>query len=188
MDIPHLIQSYGLIALFFGCLLEGETAAIAGGVLAHRHLLMMWQVLVVVACAALLSDSAFFLLSRRYRQAGWVRAALSRPAIGRIMAQVDAHPHRLASLYRFIPGMRILGPVALAQSRMPSAEFLLRALVSAVIWAAFYTVVGHAAARLMALVFGSNVHRAELIGISLLVVATALVGWLRHRRAARPKP
>lgn len=188
MDFNTLIQHYGLIALFFGCFLEGETAALAGGVLAHKDLLVLWQVIAVMTFGAMLADSSFFLLARRYRAARWVQAALRKPTIGWIMAQIDAHPHRLASVYRFIPGMRILGPVALAQSRMSTAEFLLRALVSCALWATFYAVVGNAVGALLVRVFGHNVHRAEVIGLLILVVAVGFVALRRYRRPPKPLP
>ena len=58
MDLNALIAQFGLIALFLGCFLEGESAAITGGVLAHGGFLPLWQV--VIAIAAGWSASAVF--------------------------------------------------------------------------------------------------------------------------------
>ena len=62
-NVDDLISNYGLLAVFFGSLMEGETVAITGGVMAHRHLLVLWQVTVVVTVAAYLSDLTVFSLA-----------------------------------------------------------------------------------------------------------------------------
>ncbi|TIN07946.1 MAG: DedA family protein, partial [Mesorhizobium sp.] len=41
--IHRLIEQYGLIAVFFGCVAEGESAAILGGFFAHQHIFVLWQ-------------------------------------------------------------------------------------------------------------------------------------------------
>ena len=49
MAIEALIARYGLAAIFLGAGIEGETSVVAGGVLAHRHLLPLWGVWLAAA-------------------------------------------------------------------------------------------------------------------------------------------
>lgn len=184
MSLDALISHYGLIALFVGCFLEGETVAIAGGVLAHRHLLVLWQVAAVVIAAAFLADLTAFAVGRRFSGSRFVRKILAKPAVVKVMQQVAEHPRKVASGFRFIPGLRILGPVALAQSHLPFVIFAAHALVSAVIWGWLYTVVGHAVAEVLVRVFGEDRALILLIAGVLLVLGTAGY-WLWRRFGQR---
>ncbi|MEO5620591.1 MAG: VTT domain-containing protein [Cypionkella sp.] len=183
MSLDALISHYGLIAIFVGCFFEGETAAIAGGVMAHRHLLVLWQVAAVVILAAFLADLTAFEVGRRFSGSRFVRKVLAKPAVAKVMLQVAEHPRKFASVFRFIPGLRILGPVALAQSSLPFAVFAAHALVSAVIWGWFYAVVGHAVAAVLVRIFGEDRQLILLIAGVLLVLGTA--GYWLWRRFGR---
>lgn len=183
MSLDVFLSHYGLIALFVGCFFEGETVAIAGGVMAHRHLLVLWQVAAVVISAALLADLTAFAVGRRFSGSRLVRKVLAKPAVAKVMQQVAEHPRKFASLVRFVPGLRILGPVALAQSRLPFAVFAAHAAVSAVIWGWFYTVVGHAVAALLVRIFGEDRKLILLIAGLLLVLVPA--GYWLWRRFGR---
>ena len=70
--IEHWIAQYGLIAVFLGCLLEGETAALLGGFFAHQQAFALWQTVLAAFCGATLGDTGFFLLGRRFALAGRV--------------------------------------------------------------------------------------------------------------------
>jgi membrane protein DedA with SNARE-associated domain len=186
MTLDDLISHYGLIALFVGCFFEGETVAIAGGVMAHRHLLVLWQVIAVVVSAAFLADLTAFTIGRRFSNSAVVRRILARPVLMRVMAQVEEHPRKLASLFRFIPGMRILGPVALAQSPLPAAVFALHAAVSAVVWGVMSTVLGHAIAEVLVRVVGEEKHKLLPIAAALVVVGVvAHLAWRRFGKRNR---
>ncbi|TIT47170.1 MAG: DedA family protein, partial [Mesorhizobium sp.] len=41
--IHHFIEQYGLLAVFLGCVAEGESAAILGGFFAHQHVFVLWH-------------------------------------------------------------------------------------------------------------------------------------------------
>ncbi len=42
--IHYLIERFGLIAVFLGCIAEGESAAILGGYFAHQGMFEAWKV------------------------------------------------------------------------------------------------------------------------------------------------
>ena len=48
-DLAHYITDYGYWALFIGCLAEGETITLLGGIAAHQGLLHLPWVIAVVA-------------------------------------------------------------------------------------------------------------------------------------------
>ncbi|TQS69953.1 DedA family protein [Rhodobacteraceae bacterium] len=187
MTVDHLISHYGLWAIFAGCFLEGETVAITGGLFAHRHLLVLWQVALTAGVAAFCSDMLIFGLGRRFQSHARVRKIMARAAVAGVMTRIERNPGLFASVFRFIPGMRIIGPLALAQSRLKGAEFALRAGLSAGLWAVFFTTAGHVVGGCIALVFG-HIHRTEVLFLVPLAIAAtlgALFLWHRIRHAKR---
>lgn len=186
MDIDTIIAHYGLAAVFLGCFFEGETVAITGGVLAHRHLLVLWQVVVTVALAAMASDLFWFALGRRFRDQPRLRGIVERPAFRRAVAMLDRGPYRLAAVFRYIPGMRIVGPLALSHSRIPARHYVLIVTISGIVWALAFTVLGHTIGHLITQIFG-RAHHAGII-LALAFAALSIIGlWhLLRRRRAKP--
>ncbi len=45
IDFNHLLATYGYLAVFIGCLLEGETILLLGGMAAHQHVLKLFPVI-----------------------------------------------------------------------------------------------------------------------------------------------
>ena len=45
IDFNYLLANYGYLAIFIGCLLEGETILILGGMAAHQHVLDLLPVI-----------------------------------------------------------------------------------------------------------------------------------------------
>ncbi len=185
MGIESFITDYGLIAVFLGCFLEGETAAIAGGVMAHHGYLSLWHVAAVAATGAFMADFGFFLTARRYQQHPWMQRQLARPVVARAMGSVNRNPHKLASVFRFIPGMRIIGPLVLAQSGIATRRFAAHAAVSAVTWALAYAIFGVAIGEFMARVLRrlSRPEHIAVAAIAALVIAGGAAIWhLRRKR------
>lgn len=57
-DLAHYITDYGYWALFIGCLAEGETITLLGGIAAHEGLLHWPWVIAVVALGGTLGSAA----------------------------------------------------------------------------------------------------------------------------------
>ncbi len=61
-----LIARYGLIAVFLGCVAEGESAAILGGFFAHQKVFELWQTFAVAFAGSFVGDTLLFLVGRRF--------------------------------------------------------------------------------------------------------------------------
>lgn len=172
--------------MFLGCFVEGETVALTGGVLAHRHLLVLWQVTLAAISAAFLSDISIFLLGRRYRNHPRIRALMQRKSFARAFAALDKGPAHFASVFRFIPGLRIAGPLALAQSRIATLRFAIHAGISAVIWGVVFTTLGHAVGQVLAVLFGEFQKVEHLLIVpAILIAVLASAAVLRRIRRIR---
>ena len=64
MTIETLIIRYGVAAIFVGAGVEGETSVVAGGVLAHRHLIPLWAAMAAASTGSFVADQLYGL--------GWV--------------------------------------------------------------------------------------------------------------------
>jgi membrane protein DedA with SNARE-associated domain len=187
MDIPALIQQYGLAAVFVGALLEGETVLLLAGAGTHLGLLDLRAVVAVAATGAFVGDNLFFLIGRRFGphvtdRLPWVAAAV--PRVDRLIAR-----WRWIAVIalRFMYGLRVAGPVTIGAGTMPAWEFIAANALGAILWAALISalgyVAGHAVERMLGSVVG--VERALLALVVIAVVATFVVRALMRRRANR---
>ena len=155
--------------------------------MAHRHLVVLWQVIAAAWAGALLSDLIFYYLGRRFQTHPTLRRIMERPKFKRVMARLNKGPSSFAAVFRFIPGMRMIGPVALAQSQISTGRFTAIAGAAALIWAAFFSTIGHAVGRLVALLIGDVREVGYLLivpGIVLAVMCVyALWTFVRRRQA-----
>lgn len=174
MDLDALISQFGLIALFLGCFLEGESAAITGGVLAHGDLLPLWQVVIAIAAGAWCADNLIFFAGHRYRTHPRVIKLSQKRMLGRVLRHVGDHPYVVTALFRFVPGMRILAPLALAHTRVSYLSFAAITVVASSLWALFYATLGQAFAVLLARLYG-ELEQHEVIVIAGTLAAVGLL-------------
>lgn len=177
-EINDLVAQYGLLALFAGVILEGETVAMTGGVLAHRGLLVVWQVWAVIAAAAFCSDLGWFFTGRRFGGHPLVQRMMRREGVSRVMARVHDNPRKLTAVFRFIPGLRILGPLALSQSPLTARVYVGMVAVTDCIWSAIFTAAGLGVGAVLVRLLGGG-HRTEhiLIGAGVLILAAIAATW-----------
>lgn len=71
--IHYLIERFGLIAVFLGCIAEGESVAVLGGFFAHQGLFTTWQVLLAAFVGSFLGDALFFLAGKYFSESSFVR-------------------------------------------------------------------------------------------------------------------
>ena len=155
--------------------------------MAHHQLLQPWQVAAASICGAFLSNISVFLGGRRYGGHARVQQILDNKRLSKLLHQLNKNPARFASLFQFIPGMRIVGPLALAQTQIGILQFAVRAGFSALVWGLLYTVLGRAVGQLIDRVFGRVLHVEYVLivaGLVLLAVLLRAIGnYMRRKRA-----
>lgn len=138
-----LIANYGLLAVFAGGLLEGETILILAAVAAHHGILSMPSVFFVAACAATIGDQIWFMLGRFGSDKGLIKRFVAKPGVKRALARVESHPTAFVLSFRFIYGLRVAGAFACGLSRIPLPKFLFLNIVAAVIWTVAVLALGY---------------------------------------------
>ncbi len=185
MALDAIITRFGLPAILAGSGVEGEPFALAGGLLAHRHLVPLWAAMLAAATGACLVDHGWFVLGRRFRSNRRVRAIVDRPGFARSLALLEEHPIRFVLLFRFAYGLRAVAPVAIGTSRIPAHTFVLLDIAAAAIWGSLATWLGYRFGRLID-PWMHHIGVLALIGAMLLLVTVASsYRLLRRGRASR---
>lgn len=188
LDVNELISQYGYLALFIGCMAEGETFTLLGGVAAHQGLLHYGWVVVTAMAGGALGDTLLFLIGRRYGTALLKRFKHHQPQINRTNRLIRKRPVLLVIGVRFMYGMRLIGPVIIGASGLKLRKFLPLNLIGAAIWATIFVTLGYLGGQIITPWLSVLDHHIKQI--FWVVLALALVWGVRialKRRAAARK-
>ena len=186
MTIESLIAHYGLAAIFLGAGIEGEAAAIAGGVVAHRGLIPLWQVGVANWAGSMMTGQVLFTLGRLFRDRAWIRALAAKPTYATVTRAMERYPSSFIFAYRFIFGLRVITPLVMGSSRLPALRFASLNAIGAVMWSLVFTGLGFFFGKGIERVFGHLPTRSHLIALGVIVVVVLIIAWLcRHFYLAR---
>jgi membrane protein DedA with SNARE-associated domain len=191
MAIEAISARYGLAAIFGGAALEGETALVAGGLLAHQRLLPFVGVALAGAAGSFCADQLFFQLGRRCRDDPRVRRRAGRPAFARVLALLERHPIGFILSCRFLYGLRTVSPIAIGTSGVPVRSFVILNTLAATGWAFVFTAIGYGFGHGIEFAFGrlrSIEHVAVAIGAIFAIMLVIAVVLRRRRLTAMGQP
>lgn len=186
LDLAQLLSSYGYLALFVGCLLEGETILILAGLAAHQGLLGFAQVVFWAWLAGTCGDQLLYWIGRRAgeRALPWIqRRGL---AVERVTGLIERHPLLAVFAVRFLYGMRLAGPLLIGASRVAPLRFTLLNLLGALCWALIFASAGYWAGQVLENWLGNlRPYRLPILLVALLLIGGG-VFW-RHWRLHRAR-
>jgi membrane protein DedA with SNARE-associated domain len=186
-DTIHiLIEKYGLIAVFAGCIFEGETAAILAGFFAHQAVFVPWQAVAAVFLGAFTGDVLAFMTGRHFAEHAFVRWISKKPGFDRAYALLNAHPDLFVLSNRFIYGMRAAGGVVAGLSGIATGRFLALNAISATAWTLLFSGLGYVFGLGAETMLGEALQKHHRLLIALAVgIAVLVVGRLAARRLTR---
>lgn len=189
MSIEAIIARYGVVAVFAGAGFEGETAAVAGGLLAHQGYFALPAAMAAAAAGSCVADQLFFLLGRRFREHRWVRAVRQRPAFARAIGLLERYPRAFVFAFRFIYGIRTVSPVAIGTSSVPAQTFVVMNVVAAAVWGTLFVGLGYLFGHGIEAVIGRvhGLHHVVLIVVVALAMAVGVLQAFRWWRARAVK-
>lgn len=187
--VHYLVERFGLLAVFIGCMAEGESVAILGGFFAHQRVFAPWQAFAVAATGAFLGDTLFFILGRRFSGHKWVRLLRRRPGFSHAYRTVQAHPNLFVLANRYIYGMRLVGGIAAGMARIPIPVFVALNALSALVWAALFVSLGYIFGLGAEHIIGDTLkgHQRLLVGLGI-GIAVAIATWLLAHHVAKKEP
>ncbi len=189
LDFNYLLATYGYWAIFIGCLLEGETILILGGVAAHQQVLHLPQVIFWASLGGMLGDQALFWIGRYFGARLLPRLHRQQAAIERVTGLIQRHPLSSIFAVRFLYGMRLVGPMVIGASRLSPLRFSLMNLLGALVWATLFATAGYWAGGFLESLLGNlKPYRLPIvIGVVVIVAGVALIRHLRARARERQK-
>jgi membrane protein DedA with SNARE-associated domain len=189
MSVESLIQNFGLPALFLGGLVEGDGAGLVGGALSHRGAFSPFAAWASLGTGAALADQGLFALARSHRDSAFLARLVRRPAAQHFLALANRRPALASMAFRFLFGLRSLGPVALGLSQVPARIYVPCNLIAVALWAALVTALGYGAGQILHRIFGrldAGPHLVLVLGVAL--AALAAVALVHHLLRNRPPP
>lgn len=179
-----LIAKYGLLAIFAGAGIEGEAVVVTGGVLAGRGLVPLAGVMVAAALGSFMLDQLWFHVGRRFRDHPRIQRIAEKPAFARAERFIERHPRKFILAFRFIPGMRTVGPVAVGMSHIATRLYVPLNLLAASLWAPLLASIGywlgHRASGVLSII-GSVGTRIFGIAVAVVIITTAVLVIQRKR-------
>ncbi|MFS1289251.1 DedA family protein [Pseudomonas piscis] len=187
LDLNALIATYGYWVIFVGCLLEGETVLILGGMAAHQGNLEWPQVLGLATLGGILGDQLLFWTGRYSGARILPRLKRHQAAIARVKDLIERYPLTSVFAVRFLYGMRLVGPMVIGASGLAPWRFALLNVLGAAVWAMLFVGAGYWAGEALQHFFGDlKPYRLPIfLGVVALLGLAALVRYLRNRHKTK---
>ena len=178
-DFAHYLAAFGPIGILLGAAFEGQTAVIAGGVLARQGLISPYLAVAAAALGSGILDQVLFILGRSFRDTGFVRRVAQKTAFAKALGLIERHPTGFILVFRFLYGLRAAGPVAVGVTQVGTIRFAVLNALGAVIWAGFFVGLGVVfGPAVMGLLSRMMPHAAPIaIGAVMVIVAAGLIFW-----------
>ena len=187
MDFGQLVQDIGPWAIALGSGFEGETAAIAGGVMAHRGIFPLTAAWLACALGAFVADEIFFQVGRRFRDRPFVIRARQKPAFAKAVAFIERYPNAYILIFRFLYGLRTVSPIAMGLTNVSLRRFATLNAVACLLWSAIYTALGYwFGSTVDRIIIALTPYKTELM-IAFPIPGTCFLIWLLWRRREQKK-
>ena len=191
--IVDLFAQYGYWVVLGGVFLEnagvpvpGETALLAGAVLAHAGRLSLVWVIATAVAGAILGDNLGFFIGRRGGRALAERygrhVGLTRYRLKQFDEFFARHGGRTVFIARFITGLRVFGAVLAGGSGLRWPSFLFYNASGAVVWASAVGLAGFLVGESWELL-ERWIGRTSLVGLAIVVVIV-VIAVARTRRSS----
>lgn len=185
--LNRLIEQYGVLGVFIVTTIEGEFGPLIGGSLAKLGKLNLFTLVIACWFGATLSTTTFFAIGRSQRDGRLVHRVTEKRAFALALKWIDRHPRLFCFFYRFIYGLRIVGPVTISLSHVRWQTFVLLNTISSLLWAILGLAVGWyfgpGAVRIIAYYFSEQPYLAASVVAAALLIG--VISWRASRAAKR---
>ncbi|MEW6365047.1 MAG: VTT domain-containing protein [Acidobacteriota bacterium] len=191
--MDEFIRHYGLIALYAGMWIEGETVLVIAGFLLHQGLFGFWSLFVVAVLGTLSVDHAMYFAGRfsgRLRVVRHIHPESVDPQSWK--ARLGENWLAFVAI-RFIYGTRLPFIFYLGTRQLAWRRFFERECLAAAAWCFVWLLFGHFIGRMLEAFYG-ELHRHHRVWTVVVLAAagTAITVcvrfWQYHRRRAQIGP
>lgn len=166
MDLGAFITQYGYAGIALGCMLEGETVAVLGGIAANTYLSLP-LVYLMAFLGTWLWDSALFLIGHRYGEKITHRFSKYQDKIDKVEVIIKKYDLLAIIGLRFLYGLRTVGPLALGISKINILRFIICNAIGSALWASIFITIGYTAGK----VFQEQLSKLGQHLIPIIIIA-----------------
>ncbi|MAL60180.1 MAG: hypothetical protein CMC14_09040 [Flavobacteriaceae bacterium] len=169
----HYLWIY--VCFFFGIFIEGELVFLSAVIAASHDYLNIWLVIGVAIVATVSSDLIYFNLGKN-RTEKLINKPKWKTKIELVNKKLEKHRTLFLISYRFLYGLRIATPLVLGTQNIKQLTFLKYSIISTLIWATLFTLLGLAFGELI-INYLMRFQRIEfyIIGSLLLIAVVFLI-------------
>ncbi|WWP00852.1 MAG: DedA family protein [Candidatus Dasytiphilus stammeri] len=142
IDINSMISKYGYLAIFMGCLTEGETIILLGGMAAQKGLLNYGYVVLAAMLGGAIGDQLLFIIGCYYSSNILQRFKKKRPIL-HFNQMICRRPLFFTIIVRFMYGFRIAGPMIIGASQLSFGKFFIFNIIGALLWSLIFVSIGY---------------------------------------------
>lgn len=180
-NIEDIIQQYGTFAVFFGTILEGEVALLAGAIAAGNGLIAPTHVFLLAWAGSFFGDQTTFHIARHGGGLILRHKSERRERIEAALAKIASNDVAYILVLRFMVGCRTIGLLAAGLSPLRARRFFYLNALATFIWTCVIFAVGYVGGRVVLQLFSDA--PVALLAIAFVVIAA--LAWLLHIRFAK---
>ena len=191
LNPTSLVQDFGYIGIFitlflesgiiFGFFLPGDTLLFTAGLLASRHTLDIFALIIISVAAAILGNNAGYYTGKKGGPALFNRPKsfwFSPKRVSEAHAFFEKEGAPSLVLARFIPAVRTFVPIAAGIAKMPYRRFLIFNAIGGLLWGITLPLLGFT--------LGETVHNIDKYILPFVVVLALIslspVIWTHFKR------
>jgi membrane protein DedA with SNARE-associated domain len=170
----ELLREYGLWAVFFGTMIEGDLTLLLAGVLARAGLFTFGEALLVGTAGGFVGDSLSYLIGARFRnRARQLKVFLkARARIERLMSRFGVLS---VFIVKYVYGLRTASAIFWGLAQFGFLKFAALTLASCGVWVGLLAGLGFTFATGIETLIG-DLHRIQIILLIVLIgIATVYV-------------
>src|ERR1051325_1196532 len=166
----ELLEKYGLWAVFFGTMIEGDLTLLFAGVLARAGLFSLQEALLVGVAGGVVGDSLSYFIGARFRNRARTLNIFLR-ARARIEKLMSRFGILSVFIVKYVYGLRTASAIFWGLAHFGFVKFALLTLVSCAVWVGILGGLGFTFATGVEKLIG-DLHRIQ---IALLVIIVVVV-------------
>jgi len=176
--LESLLANYGLLAIFLGTFLEGETILVLAGLAAHRGYLSLSSVIAAGFLGTFVGDRLYFQIGRWHGEAFLAKRPTLQARVSRARQFLERHHVAFILSFRFSYGLRTISPFAIGMSDVPMHRYLILNALGGFVWSVAITLLGYSVGEGAEALIG-RVKEIEVWLFLGVAVAGSMV-WLAH--------
>lgn len=176
----ELLQRYGLWAVFFGTMIEGDLTLLFAGVLARAGVFSFGEALLVGTAGGFVGDTISYLIGARFR--GKARSlrfyTRAQPRVEKLMRKFGVLS---VFIVKYVYGLRTASAIFWGLAHFGFGKFALLTLLSCVVWVGILAGLGFSFATGIEKLIG-DLYRVQIILLVVVIVISTVYIIMRLER------